>query len=179
MMFWQNIADIKVWMTGLTERLERVENDIEKILGHIQELSEKNFINETLNDCMIDLRDTFSAEDEYSSINRIHDKLNTLMNDEKRIHSVELATKTLDKFDDYMKNVNKLNVMINEFKGCVSLARGALGERKELDKQHNVHYQTESKIDAIYQYICVNKEKKSPKKRKAPKKKAVSSSSAP
>lgn len=49
--------------------------------------------------------------------------------------SVILAEKTLDKFEDYMANVDKVNTMINEFKGCVSLARAALEERKDLEKQ--------------------------------------------
>jgi hypothetical protein len=32
-----------------------------------------------------------------------------------------------------MKNIDKLNAMINEFKGCVFIARSALNERKQLD----------------------------------------------
>ncbi len=40
---------------------------------------------------------------------------------------------TLGKFEDYMKNVDKLNAMINEFKGCVSLARAAITERKKIE----------------------------------------------
>lgn len=29
-----------------------------------------------------------------------------------------------DKFEDYMKNIDKLNMMINEFKGLVAIVRG-------------------------------------------------------
>jgi hypothetical protein len=32
--------------------------------------------------------------------------------------------------NDYMKNVDKLNAMINEFKGCVAMSRAALNEKK-------------------------------------------------
>jgi len=80
--------------------------------------------------------ETFESEEESNSINRIHDKLNLLIEDERREQKVELALKTLDKFEDYMKNVDKLNNMINEFKGCVSMARSALEERKKLDAQN-------------------------------------------
>ena len=39
-----------------------------------------------------------------------------------------------DKIYEYMKNVDKLNILINEFKGCVSMSRAALEERKVLNK---------------------------------------------
>jgi hypothetical protein len=71
----------------------------------------------------------------------------------------QLAAKTIDKCQDYMKNVEKLNSMINELKGCVALARSALEERKNIEK-----------IVAI----CQKEEKKSPKKRKTVKKKGFS-----
>jgi hypothetical protein len=58
-----------------------------------------------------------------------------------------------------MKNVDKLNGMINEFKGCVAMARSALEERKNIEK-----------IAAI----CQKEEKKPAKKRKTVKKKGVS-----
>lgn len=35
--------------------------------------------------------------------------------------------------EDFIKNIDKLNSMVNEFKGCVAMARGALEERKTLD----------------------------------------------
>ncbi len=86
-MWWNDIKEIKKYMSFISDRLVRIDSKIECVLGEFQEL---------------------------------------------------------DKFDDYMKNVDKLNEMINEFKGCVSMARGA---------------------------ICENQEKKSPIKRKYVKKK--------
>ena len=77
-----------------------------------------------------DFQDDFQED-----IDRLHDKLNTLLNDGHQIAQVAIAEKTLDKFEDYMKNVDKLNILINEFKGCVSMARDAIAERKELDKE--------------------------------------------
>jgi transcription initiation factor TFIIIB Brf1 subunit/transcription initiation factor TFIIB len=103
-----------------------------------------------------------------------------------------------DKFDDYMKNVDKLNSMVNEFKGCVALARSAIEERKELDKQseetkklsqisqdiyksmlsfikagENIKHEAYFKIDYIYKYISSLEEKKSPKKKKVVKKRVA------
>lgn len=78
-----------------------------------------------------EVEEFFSSEDEFSSINQIHDKLNVLVRNEDRRNEVRLAELTLDKFEDYMKNVDKLSLMINEFKGCVSMSRGALSERKD------------------------------------------------
>ncbi len=71
------------------------------------------------------------SEEDYSPINRIHDKLDKLLEDETRVQRVQIAEKTLDKFEDYMKNVDKVNAMINEFKGCVALARAAIAEHKQ------------------------------------------------
>lgn len=77
------------------------------------------------------IENVFESEEKYSTINRLHDKLNSLLNDEKRKKAVELATATLDKFEDYMKNVDKLNALVNEFKGCVSMARGSMQNKKQ------------------------------------------------
>lgn len=73
----------------------------------------------------------FYSEEDYSPINRIHDKLDKLLEGEARVQRVEIAEKTLFKFEDYMKNIDKLNALINEFKGCVALARSAIAERKQ------------------------------------------------
>jgi hypothetical protein len=45
----------------------------------------------------------------------------------------EVLIAVCDKFEDYMKNVDKLNQMINEFKGLVSIVRG---ESKKVQKQN-------------------------------------------
>jgi hypothetical protein len=79
------------------------------------------------------LEEIFSSDDEFNTINRIHDKLNVLLSGQDRSERIMLAEKTLNKFEDYMKNVDKLNAMINEFKGCVTVARAAIAERKQKD----------------------------------------------
>lgn len=115
----------------------------------------------------------------WDDIKRIKEKLNTICsrmtdiqvkldvviqdNDSRRAEEVELATKTLDKFDDYMKNVDKLNALINEFKGCVSMARGSLEERKRISDNESETVKIMLKIAEILQ----KHEKKSRKPRKS------------
>jgi len=106
-MFWNDIKDIRELLDKLSCRLEKIE---EFLIG-----------NDNFSGC---------ANLEYS-VEALHGKLNDLINDKERLHSVALAEKTLDKFEEYMKNVDKLNGMINELKGCTSMARSAVIERKE------------------------------------------------
>lgn len=70
------------------------------------------------------LNDIFFSEDEFSPFNILMDKVNKLLevsSAEQRLESLLIYS---DKFDDYMKNVDKLNQMINEFKGLVAIVRG-------------------------------------------------------
>jgi hypothetical protein len=77
----------------------------------------------------------FCSEDEYNTFNRMHNKLNILLDDDNREERVEIAQQTLEKFEDYMKNVDKLNAMINEIKGCAAMARSALLAIKEKENK--------------------------------------------
>lgn len=79
------------------------------------------------------------------SIVEIHKKLNMLFEEKQEINErldeinyIIIDAKTRDRFDDYMKNVDKLNLMINEFKGCVSMARSVLEERKKLNENEEI-----------------------------------------
>lgn len=91
-------------------------------------------INEITNK-MSELYEFFNSEDEYNSFNRIHDKLTLLLDDKKRLEQVELSRKTLDKFDDYMKNVDKLNIMVNEVKGVSAMTRATIKENKYVSQE--------------------------------------------
>jgi hypothetical protein len=212
-MFWNDIAEMKEWMSGLTDRLVRIDETIashshrlvkidhsfESIRGKIEEKSHVCEIREDIKQC---LEEEFFSEDYFNPINKIHDKLDSLIKDTDRQKAVLLAEKTLDKFEDYMKNVDKLNSMINEFKGCVSIARSAIAERKQLDEDvkemkkvsdisQKIHRSMLSfikagdelqergyfKLDAIYKAICEPNEKKSRKPCKKVKNKAVFSNS--
>lgn len=109
-MWWNEGKVIKELLEKLTVRLDRIE-------GQLLEGSQYQHF--------------MSVEE---SVGCVRDQLNELLNDDKRQKAVELATKTLDKFEDYMKNVDKLNGMINELKGVASMARASVAEiRKSND----------------------------------------------
>ena len=166
-MFWNDIADINKTLSEIKERLNHIDR------GVIENL------------------DAFCSEEEYSPMNRLHEKLDSLIKDADRVQKSMVAEQTMDKFEDYMKNVDKLNGMINEFKGCVSMARGAISEGKELSKEveglkdlssisrqifiamqkfiqagNDMETKAYFKLDAIYKAICEKQEKKSPERRK-------------
>lgn len=109
---------------------------------------------------------------------------------EDNLHGVtgEVLENELCNFEDYIKNVDKLNAMVNEFKGCISMSRAALCDRKEIDEmravlknildacQKHFNYQKSLsdqhfKINAIYKALCEKEEKKTPKKKTPVKKK--------
>jgi uncharacterized coiled-coil DUF342 family protein len=81
-----------------------------------------------------------------SSVQSIHSWMTTCANrlknlqlDNDLIHKEQdelhrRLEESIDKVDECLKNVDKLNAMINEFKGCVSLARAAFEERKSKPK---------------------------------------------
>lgn len=78
---------------------------------------------------------------------------------------------------DDMKNVDKLNTMINEFKGCVSIARAAHQDRRVVS---TLSEDIQLKMDYIYENMhkiagfMQKHEKKSRKSKKNIKKKVVS-----
>lgn len=122
-MFWNDIEEIKV--------------SINSIETKINTLIELNLITKNNIDISVfreAVEQALCSAAEYNSINMIHEKLNLLVYDKDKIKAMDLATQTLDKIDDYMKNVDKLNSLINEFKGCVSIARASL----ELKKDHDI-----------------------------------------
>ncbi len=203
-MFWNDIEEIKESIQTMDNRICRIFHSVEKLLGHIGEgtymplrCDGERVMEAGIEDLKESIFDVFCSEDDNNSLNRIHDKLDSLLSDAVRAGEVLVAEKTLDKFEEYMKNVDKFNAMINEFKGCVSMARASIAEgniltktveemKKVADISQNIHRSMLSfiragnnmeqakffKIDAIYAAICGDKEKKSPKKRKSVKKTA-------
>ena len=130
-MWWNNLKEIKKDIEILKSAISRIESLFRD--NQFKYNCDCIDVGLIIRQC---LEEAFESEEENNSINRIHDKLNMLLDKERYDQEVELAEKTLDKFEDYMKNVDKLNNMINEFKGCVSMARSALEERKKLDAQN-------------------------------------------
>ena len=113
-MFWNDIKEIKDCVNTIICRIVVLEEKI----NDLKELHDDS-----------EVYDLISEKLEDMDIERINDKINTLLEDDRRLTSVKLAKDTLDKFEDYMKNVDKLNAMINEFKGCVAMARASLNEK--------------------------------------------------
>jgi uncharacterized coiled-coil protein SlyX len=120
---WGKKRDILDTIAGISKQLTEVQNCVETIMN--------------------DLAHKYMQ----SSIDHLHDRVTDLVKDKDRIKSVALAEKTLDKFEDYMKNVDKLNGMVNEFKGCVSVARAAVADRKQIDQEFNIS------LGAVTKYV--------------------------
>jgi deoxyribodipyrimidine photolyase len=167
-MFWKDIAEIKEWMNRLTDRMVRMDHNIEKVLGYAQEASEQK-----------------------CNKLEVSQKLET--NLERLEVVLELSESSFDKIDRYISNLEKYNGMINELKGCVSLARSAVLDRKQVDSEqsarvHQLVYHVETLLKDNCKIIdCLHKNieqfasfmqqvnKKAPKKKKpVKKKKAVS-----
>ena len=114
----RDIEEIKLFMGKLvvhfgTEDFENLIENVETIGLNLENIKET--IDESLD-----------TTEEYSQINIIQEKLNNLLEDENREEKVRLARATLDKFEDYMKNVDKLNVLVNEIKGIAAMTRASL-----------------------------------------------------
>lgn len=79
------------------------------------------------------IEEIFCSDDEYSYFSELSNKINKLLEVGKYEARLDVSIATCDKFEDYMKNVDRLNEMINEFKGLVSIVRG---EAKAVQKQN-------------------------------------------
>lgn len=132
-MWWNDIEKLQEDMRVVKNSLINIENLLYKMNEKYK--GEDAYFDIKLEEITNSIDEILDSEDEFNKFNRMHDKLNILVEDENRKKQVILSQKTLDKFEDYMKNVDKLNGMINEFKGCVSLARGAFAERKDQDNK--------------------------------------------
>lgn len=79
--------------------------------------------------------------EEIKEINSRIDGLYDLIKDIKKPldleHRVSKAVEVLDKFEDYMKNVDRLNLMVNELKGQVALVRSWSNSMGRRDKNIN------------------------------------------
>lgn len=165
------LKEIESWMNRTTEKLFSIDDALRMICntgGRLDQIESSvqgvsNVIEMHIDGVTESLENIFDPEDGCGTLDLIYDKVDTLVNDVHRRHAVSLAQHTLDKFNDYMKNFDKMNAMVNEFKGCVSLARGALGDEVKC-RGFNL------KIDAIYEIISKMKEEKSPKTSKKSKK---------
>jgi len=145
-MFWNDITEMRKEMRYLKRSVDELHC---KILNrplvcscksgviteeHEGEPTSQEHMESMLEQIKETIDDAFCSEEDNSTIDRIHNKLDFLLEDKARLEAVELTGKMLDKFEDYMKNVDKLNGMMNEFKGCVAMARASLQDKKEQDE---------------------------------------------
>ena len=133
---------------------------------------------------------SYIFEDFQDTLNHINDRVFALTQDQTRQDSVALAEKTLDKFDDYMKNVDKVNNLVNEVKGCSNMARAALQEKKESSEELSTTIKdlvnqvslflahNNMQISRLEKSIRRLEKKVKSEKKKSPKKKKVSSKEA-
>lgn len=132
-MFWHDIKEMKSWMCCLTHQLINVQNELAKLKyspAYCVE-SENLIMKEWIKEAIIEI---FFSEEENSRFNNLNDKINKLLEVKKCEDTMAISIQIADKFENYMKNVDKLNQMINEFKGCVAIARSVLLERKNLNQ---------------------------------------------
>lgn len=174
-MFWNDLKDIKEWMVTISARLTEMQ------MKHLDKEDKECC-------CLEDIE------------NRLGEILETCENTEEEIPRLATLVNPDDIVAKYEKHLRKIEEMMLEFKGCVSLARAAVAERKVLDKELediknvcriskdiydsmkefiNAGNQLESKnyfkLDAIYRKICEIDEEK-PKKKGKPRKKVTSPS---
>jgi hypothetical protein len=161
-MFWNDIADLKEWAVTIVSRLTDLQMKMDSI---IQEQEH---------------RESFVKVPE--DLERNLERLDVVL---------KISESSFDKVERYINNLEKYNGMINELKGCVSLARGAVLDRKEADSEQSLrvnqliyHVETLVKdnckiIDLFHKNIekfahfMQKQEKKPRKKRRYVKKKPV------
>jgi len=140
-MFWNDIREIKETLNEIKLSLyyhQSHPNGTRKLEGviteeHEEEISHLENVEQALAEIKELIEEDFSSENIKAEFESLHDKLNMLLCDEKRNEAVNLATKTLDKFEDYMKNIDRLNMMVNEIKGLIAISRACLSEKKEFE----------------------------------------------
>lgn len=77
------------------------------------------------------LEEFFFSDCEHAPFNQLFDRIDKLTEVAQLEERAELAVKICDKFEDYMKNIDKLNSMINEFKGLVAIVRGQTNHNQD------------------------------------------------
>lgn len=177
-MWWNDIKEIKDWMVTIASRLTGLDVNVDIIKQTLDESEEFDSSFHRL-------------EEMEEKIDKIREGLPKL---EKLVNPDHVA-------EAYEKHISKLESMMLEFKGCVSMARAAVSERKEQQKEfedlkelakiskqiynsmqsfidagNQLEHKNYFKLDAIYRKICeINDEK--PKKKGNSRKKPASTPS--
>ncbi len=177
-MWWNDIREIKEWMVTIASRLTGLDVNVDIIKQTLEGTDGYNCFSDRL-------------EEMEEKIDKIREEFPRF---EKLVNPDELVS-------TYEKHIIKIEQMMLEFKGCVSMARSAIAERKDQEKEFEelknttrvakdmyqamsnfitagniIEKQKFFKLDAIYRKICEPEEKKAPKKRKPAKEKAAPAS---
>ena len=101
--------------------LKMISQDILDIKHDVNQIKEK----------AKEIHEEFHSEEEYSTLNRLHDRVSEILSGERVGFKIVEQERIADKFEGYMQNIDRVNMLVNEFKGCVSMARASLAEKKE------------------------------------------------
>lgn len=82
------------------------------------------------------------------SLDRLHDNINEIKKPLDLENRAARAIEVLDKFEEYMKNIDKLNLMTNELKGQVSIIRAAMNKTEKY--QTNMHEKYKKAIKILF-----------------------------
>jgi hypothetical protein len=134
-------------------------NKIESALERMIDSAEMRNVSLNLskiNETIEDISEVLDTTQEYCTLNRILEGIEELREPMRIEERLKLATATMNKFDDYMKNVDKLNGMINEFKGYVGIARASLQEKKEMTECYRQEIADRENSLAIWKEFIIN-----------------------
>jgi hypothetical protein len=171
-MWWHDITEIKEWMVTIASRITNLDVNVDIIKQTQEDAELYNSFSDRLDNMMEAIE---KVQGEFP-------KFEALINPDELVST-------------YEKHIRKIEEMMLEFKGCVSMARSAIAERKELDKEfeemkkvtkisqqiydgmlsfikasENLEQKKYFKIDAIYAAICEKEVKPKPKRKPAKKK---------
>ena len=167
-MWWNDIKDIKEWMVTISARMKGLEMTFGQLCDQKKEDEEH------------------SLDDVYHRLSEI---LYTCEDTQKELPKISKLVNPDNLAETYEKHISRIESMMIEFKGCVSLARAVVAERKEQQREfeelkdlariskqiynsmqsfieagNQLEHKNYFKLDAIYRKICeINDE--NPKKK--------------
>ena len=100
------------------------QNDLRKMV--MDENSLRDIIKE-------ELEEFFRSENEFNPWNSFNDKINDVIKGIKLYEKTERSLELMDQYEIYMKNIDKLNLLVNEFKGLVAMSRASFPKRGNND----------------------------------------------
>ncbi len=125
----------------MTEEYKRDENGVYEELNPCLETSEEKCIFSEVESIKI------SIEDLNDRFERIADKIEDIKKPLDLEVRAARAIEVLDKFDNYMRNLEKSNIMVNELKGQVALVRASMNKADRY--QQTIHEKYKKALKAL------------------------------